>query len=128
MTNNRADWIDSLYLIGIIVPVKIATPLEDVAEHVVKSPGIRSKLTDGMRVLSTVSQMPPDGIHFLFVIPVVVGGCCAGPTSIFPFGFRGEPVRLVLFAAEPVAKYHGVIPTDIDHRIVIGLTKTRIPP
>src|SRR5262249_36645637 len=52
----------------------------------------------------------------------------SGPAAILPLGFRGQAIFSSLLLAQPIAECHRVIPTEADHRMIVGLRKTWTQP
>ena len=119
--------IDGRFLIVVFV-VPIRTPLTRVAVHVIQAKGVRRFLPTACVVRPELPEYQTVVSNRSEVVAKMIPRRRSRPAGIFPFRFRGKPVALLLFPAEPVGRRRGIVPTHAHHRVFIALLEARITP
>lgn len=107
----------------------IVNPFFDVAVHVIQTPGVRRRLPYngrdrlGRRIPALRRVFQKRGRQGVAGVEVRLG---SRPRGVFPLRFRGQPVGLVLFLRQPLAKLVCVRPTDKHDRFVVFFCKAEL--
>lgn len=107
----------------VVLAIPVVTPFPDVAAHVIKPEGIRFFLGDRLR--QAIDFERPPRVRLLVFAPPVTARARASPTSVFPFGFRRQPVAFAFLRCELFAEFPAVFPAHVPDRD--GVTPTRPP-
>jgi len=133
-------------VVALIVP--ILAPLPHVSVGVMQLERVRLEAADGGRVGVMVfdgaqERTDLDGGMGLFQggiravccplqivgrIPSIRTRRCSRAACVFPFGFGWQTVSTGPRRAQPIAKRCGVVPIDVNHRMVVALMKAGCPP
>ena len=132
-------------VVFLIIP--IGAPFPDVADHIVKTPGIGREGTDRSGVDKTIVSLDAVPVRELLhetrvghvanldeVFRIVADdkqGVRPSTASVFPLRLPWQAIRPPLFLllrAQPLAERHGIVVTDAHHRMVVRLRETGISP
>ena len=116
----------------------ILTPLQDVAVHVVKTPGVWFLLHYRVRFISWIPGIPGKLSQTVLrakaknssrgnLLSETIGRRCSCTARIFPLGFGWQTIRLIVFRTQFLDELLAIIPGNLFHgKVLFALETTGI--